>query len=359
MALTVLNVAFPLAPVGPAAVGGAEQILTALDAALVRAGHRSLVLACEGSVTHGELHALPRPGDTLDHHFQPRLHQLVRERLAELLAREPIDIVHLHGIDCHAYLPPPGPAALVTLHLPASWHDRSLFHPTRPRTFLHGVSRSQHATFPASSALLSPIENGVAVDWPDGNARSLPVDVPADFVLTLGRICPEKGLHHALDAADRARVACVIGGRVFPFVAHQDYFAREVAPRLGERHRFIGALGPVEKRAWLRHARALLVPSTAPETSSLVAMEALACGTPVIAFAVGALPEIVEHGRTGFLVRDVAEMADAIAATSRIDRTLCRAVARERFSAARMTACYLDRYAELARSAAHRTDAAA
>lgn len=358
MRLTVLSVAFPLAPVGPAAVGGAEQVLTALDAALVQAGHRSLVLACEGSVVAGELHVLPRVPGLLSDHAHAGTQELVRRRLGELVAHEPIDVVHLHGIDSHAYLPPPGPAALVTLHLPAAWHDASLFAPRRLRTFLHGVSRSQHATFPPDPALLDPIENGVAFDVHDDETLPPAFADLGDFVLTLSRVCPEKGLHHAIAASERAGLACVIAGQVFPFAAHEAYFASEIAPRLGERVRFVGPVGPAAKRALLRRARALLVPSTVPETSSLAAMEALACGTPVIAFAVGALPEIVAHGRTGFLVRDVAEMADALAAAPQIDRAHCRAVARERFSLERMTARYLERYAQLARSE-RRADVAA
>jgi glycosyltransferase involved in cell wall biosynthesis len=85
-----------------------------------------------------------------------------------------------------------------------------------------------------------------------------------------------------------------------------------------------------------------------PETSSLVAREAIACGTPVIAFPAGALPETVDHGRTGFLVPDVAAMAEAIGAASRLDRDLCRRIARERFSLERMIACYFALYRRLA-----------
>jgi glycosyltransferase involved in cell wall biosynthesis len=95
-----------------------------------------------------------------------------------------------------------------------------------------------------------------------------------------------------------------------------------------------------------------LVPSLAPETSSLVAMEALACGTPVIAFPAGALAEIVEHGRTGFLVRDIGEMAAAIGRSEAIDPETCRAAARTRFSRDRMVEAYVARYRALAARAA-------
>jgi len=105
----------------------------------------------------------------------------------------------------------------------------------------------------------------------------------------------------------------------------------------------------------LTAARCLLVPSLAPETSSLVAREALACGTPVVAFPNGALAEAVEHGRTGFLVRDVAGMAEAMGAAGGIDPGVCRAEARARFSLERMVADYFGAYERLAHAGRHGT----
>src|SRR5262249_25501474 len=130
-----------------------------------------------------------------------------------------------------------------------------------------------------------------------------------NFVLSLGRICPEKGYHLALEAAIAARLPMILAGEIFRYEAHERYYAQEIAPRLNGVRKFIGPVGLARKRRLLSAARCLLVPSLVPETSSLVAMEALACGTPVIAFPSGALAEIVEHGRTGFLVKNETEMA--------------------------------------------------
>ena len=140
----------------------------------------------------------------------------------------------------------------------------------------------------------------------------------------------------------------LIAGQVYAYAEHDSYFEASVRPHLGPACRFLGPVGFARKRRLLSAARCLLVPSLAAETSSLVAREAAACGTPVIAFPHGALADAVEHGRTGFLVADVAAMAGAIAACPTIDRDTCRAVAAERFSEAAMVSAYFDRYRALA-----------
>jgi glycosyltransferase involved in cell wall biosynthesis len=121
-------------------------------------------------------------------------------------------------------------------------------------------------------------------------------------------------------------------------------------PLLDRERRFVGPLGTRGKRRLLGASRALLVPSLVEETSSLVAMEALACGTPVIAHRIGALEEIIEHGRTGFLVDDEEQMASAIAEVRLLDPRACRSQALERFSVETMTARYLSIYRSLADS---------
>jgi glycosyltransferase involved in cell wall biosynthesis len=343
--LTVLNVAYPLAPVGPDGVGGAEQVLTHLDAALVRAGHRSVVVACEGSRAAGALVTVPRPAGELTEAARSAVRAAHRRAIAMALDRWPVDLVHLHGVDFADYLPPPGVPVLATLHLPPAWYPPHALRPRRPRTWLNCVSHGQRAACPPGAAVFGVVENGVPVE------RLAARHARRNFALALGRICPEKGFHLALDAAARAGVPMLLAGEVFRYPAHEDYFRREVGPRLGARRRFIGPVGFARKRRLLSAARCLLVPSLAPETSSLVAMEALACGTPVVAFPSGALAEIVEHGRTGFLVPDADRMAEAIGQCDRIDPEWCRGAARARFSLARTAARYLRLYEELSRAA--------
>lgn len=342
MASTVLSVAFPFAPVAADAVGGAEQLLAQLDAALIAAGMRSLVIAAAGSHVRGELIPLPLPA-AHDSAAADAARATLRDKIQRVLAATPVDVLHLHGLDFERYLPAHGPPALISLHLPLSWYAPRALRPHRPDTWLLPVSAAQARAAPRDVALLPPIENGVALDFPRLKRRR--------FALMLCRVCAEKGAHDALDACRAAGVPLLLGGRVFDWPAHRDYFARAVLPRLDRERRWIGAVGAARKRRLLAAARCVLVPSRAPETSSLVAMEALAAGTPVIAYRSGALPEIVEHGRTGFLVDDVAGMAQAIAQCGRIDADACRNAARTRFSLERMLAAYLALYGRLAAGA--------
>lgn len=340
--LSVLSIAYPFAPVGPEAVGGAEQILATLDAALVAAGHRSVVLACRGSRVAGELLALAAPPARIDAEHRLRTYAQLRQIVTGVLAGGDFDLVHCHGVDVAAYLPPRGLPVLVTLHLPLDHYPRELLATARPDTHLLPVSRSQ-ARSGAGLALLPPISNGVALPPPHVHARR-------GFALALGRICPEKGYDRALAAAQAADCALLLAGQVHPYPEHQRCFEQEIRPRLDARRRYIGPVHGARKRRLLAAARCVLIPSRVAETSSLAAMEALASGTPVIAWNCGALPELIEHGRTGLLVDCVAGMAAALRAIGCIDGTACRAAAARRFDAARMAREYLALYAALTRS---------
>jgi glycosyltransferase involved in cell wall biosynthesis len=340
--LTVLSIAYPFAPVSRDAVGGAEQVLAAVDAALVRAGCRSIVIAREDSTPRGRLVPLPALDGVLTQERCAEVHRLTRAAIRQALERWPVDVIHAHGIDFHRYLPPAGPPLLATLHLPPAWYPPEAFRIPRPETYLHCVSIPQHWACPKDAPLLPPVPNGVDVD-------RLPTPVSRrGYALALGRVCPEKGFDHALDACRVAGVPLLIGGKVYPYAVHERHFREELLPRLDRWRRFIGPVGIRRKRRLLSAARCLLVPSLADETSSLVAMEAMACGTPVIAYKRGALPYIIDHGRTGYLVDNPAGMADAIRAVGRIDPAECRRMARERFSSAMMTELYLETYRLLA-----------
>ena len=340
MSLTVLNIAYPFAPVGPRAVGGAEQVLTWLEDAVHQQGHRSLVAARADSQVCGQLFPTPAPDGPLTPEAQESVTRAHQASIDCALRSGPVNLIHMHGIDFHRYILPRDVPVLVTLHLPPSWYPETIW--TLPaRYYLLCVSESQRRACPlATQERLSVIENGVPM--PERAVRKAP------YALLLARICPEKNLHAGLDAARLAGVPAVLAGETFPYPDHLAYFEQEIKPRLSYDAAYAGLVGGARKQAMLAEARCLLLPTLAPETSSLTAMEALAAGTPVIAYPSGAIPEIVEHGRTGFLVNTVEEMAAAIARVDEIDPKVCRDAAHERFPLSRMTARYLDLYERLA-----------
>ena len=180
MRLTVLNASYPLAQVSFGTPGGAEQVLATIDEALVRAGHRSLVLAPEGSRCSGLLlptSALPSKLDDAARHAVQQQH---RDGLKRALARFQVDVVHLHGLDFSHYLPESQVPVIVTLHLPINWYPPEAFQIERPQTYLICVSRSQAQACTTQAQVEQVIENGVPLDrFRRGRAKS-------SYVLGLG-----------------------------------------------------------------------------------------------------------------------------------------------------------------------------
>lgn len=345
MSLTILSVAYPFTEVGPDATGGSEQVLTILDRTLIEEGHRSLVLAVEGSCVKGELIRTPKAPDGLNNEVRRWGRRVHQQLLFDALNRYSVDLVHMHALDFHTYLPANSIPTLATLHLPIDWYPSTLFLPQRRNFFLNCVSSSQEATCPPCDHLMPFVRNGIDVESYTTSAKR------GSFVLGLGRICPEKGFHLALDAAKRANVRMILAGELFPYEEHQAYFAKEIEPRLDSQRQFVGPVTAPQKRKLLAAANALLVPSLVPETSSLVTMEALAAGTPVIAFPVGAIPELVHDGRNGFLASDVTAMAKAIARADSLEPAECRRTAADRCDSRAMGKEYLAMYARILENA--------
>lgn len=340
MKLTVLSVAFTLTAVGPDSVGGAEQILLEIDRGLVHRGHTSLVVAPPESRIAGTLVPTISLNQSISTEAWRRAHDAARKAIALALESYAVDLIHMHGVDFSDLLPGQDIPVLVTLHLARSRYKKDPVRITRPKTYFHCVSRSQREAFPSDFAFLPEIENGIRGDsfLPASKIRK------RDFAAALGRICPEKGFHLALRAAKRARVGMLLAGHVFPFEEHQRYFAEQIVPELDLQRRYVGPAGLMRKRRLLAAARCLVVPSLIPETSSLVAREALICGTPVVGFARGALPEIVIQGKTGFLVQEVTDLPEAIDACRGLDPEDCRQFAAKLFTCDSMVENYIGSY---------------
>ncbi len=334
--LTILNVAYPLLPVCAGSAGGAEQILYLLDRGLTRAGHRSIVIAAHGSDISGTLiPASATPDEITDEsHCQA---QRVQKRQIELaLQQHHVDLIHFHGLDFNVYRPERDRVPqLATLHLPLAWYPSCIFQVSG--LHLNCVSQSQARSFPGTRPV-PVVKNGIEVEqFQTSPARG-------DYLLWLGRICPEKGVDVALRLAHRLNLNLLIAGPVHPFQFHRDYYRNQIAPLLDDKRRYLGSVSGLEKKHLLSNARCLLVPSLAAETSSLVSMEAISSGTPVVAFCSGALPEVVHHGVTGFIVDSEDEMASAITKVEELSPSTCRSVAETRFRYTDMLSGYLDLY---------------
>jgi len=336
--LTILSVAYPLLAAGQDSAGGAEQILYLLERGLVQAGHRSIVIAAAGSQVSGELIETAGPSNEITDE-QRRLAQEEHLRcINAALSRYKIDLIHFHGLDFHTYLPLQPVLKLATLHLSPAWYPPSIF--DAPKLHLNCVSDSQAGTAPGKTKL-PVVLNGIDIEKYQSATSS------KNYLLWMGRICPEKGVHIALEVAHRAGLPAIAAGPVHPFRDHQVYFSECVQPLLDDQRQYAGAVGLGRKTELLAQARCLLIPSLFAETSSLVAMEAISSGTPVIAFRSGALPEVVDHGVTGFIVDSQDEMVAAVRRIGEISPATCRDVARRRFDSSRMVRDYLKLYESL------------
>jgi glycosyltransferase involved in cell wall biosynthesis len=344
----ILYVAYPLLPVEPESAGGAEQALATVERHAADAGWQTTIAACNGSVAAGHVYTTGLPGrGRLQSAFahESRHCQKVLELISVRAAiGTGFDGVHDHSGSFFAQAHKLNVPVLATLHLPRSFYPEQAFHRVPENLFFNCVSRAQNKSFADVPNLAGVVPNGIPLD------RFPFREIKKDYLLWLGRICEEKGTHIALDAAKRAGLPIVVAGEVYPFAYHHDYFESQVRPRLqqmGEQAVFAERPSFRDKVALLQNARAVLITSTADETSSLVAMEAAACGTPDVALPRGAISEVEAPNTTGIMVDEIADLPIAMAATARIKSRTCREYAQQHFSAAQMYAEYERLYERL------------
>jgi len=352
--MRILYVAYPLLTVSGDSAGGAEQVLWTLEREMARRGALTTVAASTGSRVSGELLSTGDPCTQPDDYERRRVEHedravdLVRRREREGRA---FDLVHDQSGSFWRRAAEIDSPVLATLHLPRSFYSAGIFDTVPENVRFNCVSASQARSFADLKMLIGVAPNGIALDRFTGDDGADVQRGAGDRkgLLWLGRICEEKAPHLALEIAACAGLPITIAGQIYPFSYHQQYFEREVAPRLREIPDAEFVPGPpLElKRQLLRRAKALLITSQADETSSLVAMEAAASGTPVIALRRGALPEVVQNGVTGFLVDDAAQAVPALQRISSVSSKACAQYAQENFSAAKMAQRYSALYKQL------------
>lgn len=338
----------PLAEsVPPKLYGGTERVVSYLTEELIRLGHDVTLFASADSETSARLIACAPRAQRLDASLQDPLAELtlmlecVRRHASEF------DILHFHIENVH--LPLFRPMARRTVTTMHSRLDRPEVMPLY-REFsdmpLVSISNSQRTALPFAN-WVGTVYHGLAREVCPFNPA--PRGGPAgNYFAFLGRVSREKGLERAIEIARRANVRLRIAAKVDR--ADEDYFNERLVPLFSlPGIEFVGEVNEAQKPAFLGNATALLFPIEWPEPFGLAMIEAMSCGTPVIAWRNGSVPEVIEEGRTGIIVDSVEQAVAAMARVARMDRLAVRERFEERFSAARMAQDYLAVYRALAR----------
>ncbi len=321
--------------VPPTAYGGIELVVSLLTEELVRRGHEVTLFASGDSETAARLESVvPRSLRGTDHHRGTLELLNVVECLGQA---DRFDIIHNHvlveGMAAAALVDTP---FLTTLHGGLDGDFRLLFeHYTG---WYNAISRSAFSLLPPKERSAGVIYN--AIDYGSYPFNS---GIREDHILFLSRISQEKGPHIAIEVARKLGVRLVLAGNVDD--PDREFFETQILPQVdGGLIQYVGEADSSMKRDLLSRARCLIAPLTWEEPFGLFMIEAMACGTPVVAFNRGAAPEVVQDGVTGFIVDTVDEMAEAIGQVHHIDPATCRAHVERRFNVARMVDEYLAAY---------------
>jgi glycosyltransferase involved in cell wall biosynthesis len=328
VALSIAMLAPPWIQVPPPGYGGVEAVVGALTEALVRRGHDVTLFCAPGSRSAAKTVALLERchPDEIERSLYEADH-VSRAFAAIDAAREEgigFDIVHDHcGFTALAMADRLRTPLLHTLHGPFTPETSAFYAHHAHKAWVAGISVTQLASRPANLRTVGAIPNPIDVDaWPFRAEKD-------GYLLWIGRMTPEKGPHRAIQIARRAGVPLILAGVVQR--SQQVFFDRHVKPHIdGELVRFVGEAGSSRKKALFAGADGLLMPIRWPEPFGMVMIEALVCGTPVIAFREGAARELVADGQTGFLVSDEPGMVKAIGRLDQIDPKLCRRSVAER-----------------------------
>jgi glycosyltransferase involved in cell wall biosynthesis len=338
--MRIAQVAPLIESVPPTAYGGTERVVHYLTEALVDMGHDVTLFASGDSRTSGRLVPVvdrslrlnpARPDPVIWHTLMV---DLVRERCSEF------DVIHFHVDVVH--LPTAARCktpSLTTLHgrldLPGldALFDRFRCHP------LVSISHSQREPIPSAN-WLATVHHGLPLALYCFHPK------PRDYFAFMGRISPEKRCDRAVEIALACRTPLRIAAKVDP--SDRAYFESFIEPMLDHPLiTFVGEIDDADKDQFLGNARALLMPIDWPEPFGLVLIESLACGTPVIAYGQGAIPELLDEGKTGYIVYNQRDAIAAARAIERIDRRVCRETFERRFGAQLMASNYQDLYREL------------
>jgi glycosyltransferase involved in cell wall biosynthesis len=342
----VVLVAPPYFEVPPKDYGGTEAVIADLADGLVARGHTVFVLGAGHSRTDARFVAIsPEAVPERLGQVRPEIvHAIeVRRAITRLARRDGVDVVHDHtmsgALNASSY-GNLGVTTVSTVHATIDADMRRYYAALDQDLGLVAVSHRQRSASPDLN-WVGTVHHGLRVtDWPFRATKD-------DFALFLGRFCPEKGPHLALDAAHSAGIPLVLAGAcVEP--GDRGYFEQEVIPRMTDGDRVIGRVGGLAKRDLLAAARCLVFPIRWEEPFGLVMIEAMVTGTPVVALRAGSVDEIVVDGKTGYVCNEPSDLGAALEAVGDIEPDACRAHVQEFFGIERMVAGYEEVYASVA-----------
>ena len=337
--------------VPPKAYGGTERVVSYLTEELVARGHDVTLFASADSVTNAKLVTGCPKALRLDRNCTDPLahHVVMLEHVAR--DRDQFDVIHFHTDYLHFSLARRlALRRLTTLHGRLDMPELAMLYREFQEEPVVSISKAQQTPLPHAR-------------WAGTVYHGLPSDLyqlrekPGDYLAFLGRVSPEKRLDRAIEIATRLGVVLRVAAKVDR--ADREYYVQKIAPLLHSPYvEFIGEISESEKQEFLGGAKALLFPIDWPEPFGLVLIEAMACGTPVIAYRRGSVPEIITDGQTGFLVENLDQAVAAVKRLPELSRQRCRAVFEQRFTVGRMADEYLALYGAIAEREAGSSDRA-
>jgi len=325
-------------PIPPYTYGGTELVVSWLCDELVRRGHQVTLFATNDSKTSANLVPIwPQSLWRAKLRSPHAVFSLLYEKLISL--QDQFDIIHDH---CEFYTAPYSrflkPPVVTTLHHPLT-EETTILYKKFPNINYVAISKNQKRSGPGIN-IVRVIYHGLPLEKYPFNPN------PQDYLLWLSRIGPDKGIAEAIDIAKLSGEKLIISGNILPQYA--DYFEFRIKPLIeGKQIQFVGASDFEKKVDLFRGAKALLYPIRRPEPFGLVVIEAMACGVPVIAYKEGSMPELIKDGKTGFLVNNKEEMANALKRISQINRLTCHRHVAKKFTVEKMVNKYEALYNKL------------
>jgi len=318
-------------PVPPITYGGTELIISWLSDELVRRGHEVTLFATGDSKVSARLVPVWPRSLWRAHLTSPHtVFSLMYEKLLEM--QDEFDIIHDH---CEWYTAPFSkflkPPILTTLHHPLN-EETIILYKKFPNIYYVAISKNQKKSGPGIN-ITKTIYHGLPTEKYHFNSN------PQDYLLWLSKIIPQKGLTDAIEVAKKRGEKLIISG-IIP-KEQQDYFEYRLKPLIdGKQIQFVGASNFEKKIELFKNAKAFLYPVRRPEPFGLVVIEAMTCGTPVIAYREGSMPELIKDGKTGFLVNNQEEMIKALNKVNQIKRNDCHHHIRRKFNLQKMVNKY-------------------